>query len=87
MSERHKASRVRFVCMLADDASTREKLEVMSKFEAMLDDSRNTGVPGDLADQIDEHLEPGKFYRVTIQIEEITAGEFEREVGQGEPKD
>ena len=59
-----------FTITVFDDASVRKKITVMSLFEACLDDSRNTDVPNDLSDRLDEGLEFGKSYRVKISIEE-----------------
>lgn len=45
------------------------KLTVMSKWDAMLDDSRNP--ESDFAERIEEFLKLGKRYKVTIIFEEI----------------
>lgn len=56
---------------LFDDASVREKLKVMDKWDVMLDDSRNP--TSDLLERVDAVLELGKSYRIRIDvtIEEI----------------
>ena len=56
---------------LIDDESVRKKAEVMYKWDAMMDDSRNVSIPADLCEQIDEFLEFGKSYKIVIGIEEI----------------
>ncbi len=56
--------------ILHDDASVREKLTVMSMWEAMMDDARNVEPPysgADFAEQIEAIMELGKTYRVTIE--------------------
>ncbi len=50
---------------LFDDESTREKHKVMNKAEIMEDDSRND--TGDFGDRLDEFLQFGKKYKITIQ--------------------
>lgn len=54
---------------LHDDASNREKLTVMTKWYALMDDERNPG--DDWCDRIDAILELGKSYRLTIIVEEL----------------
>lgn len=58
-----------WVATLFDDASVHKKLEVMDKWSALLDDSRNAET--DMAEQVEEALQLGKTYRITIKIEEI----------------
>lgn len=48
---------------LFDDDSVREKLKVMNKWDAMMDDSRNSSYFGDEAEV---YLKEGKKYRVSI---------------------
>lgn len=55
---------------LFDDESVRKKLTVMTKFEAAMDDSRNTDMFQD--EDISAMLELGKTYQITIT--EITDG-------------
>lgn len=47
---------------LYNDDSVREKLTVMSKCDAMMDDARNP----DIEDLIEELLELGKTYKISI---------------------
>jgi hypothetical protein len=54
---------------LHDDAAVREKLTVMSKWEAMMDDARNRD-GDDVGDRVEALLVPGRTYRVTV--EEVT---------------
>jgi hypothetical protein len=49
-----------------DDESTREKLTVLDKIEAMVDDDRNWD-PEFYAELHGDFLEPGKRYRLTIE--------------------
>jgi hypothetical protein len=66
---------------LHDDAAVREKLTVMTKWEAMMDDGRNSGdIFGDLVEVM---LKPGKRYRVTVQ----TLGPIEPPVSNSKDKD
>lgn len=55
------------VLTLFDDPSTREKVTVMDKWEAMTDDERNPDFEG-----LDDFLEWGKKYRITV--EDVTEG-------------
>jgi len=52
---------------LFDDKSVREKIKVITKLEAALDDERNTDVPLDLAEQIDNMLQFEQTYKLTIE--------------------
>lgn len=56
---------------LYDDDSTREKLTVMSKWQAMVDDERNP--KSDFAEEIEAFLQPGKTYRLTMKFQEVDA--------------
>lgn len=58
------------VFKLFRDMSVREKLKVMTRWEAMLDDARNPDF--DWAEQIEKSLKLGKSYRVTLKIEEMS---------------
>lgn len=58
------AAAVSATLTLFDDAAVREKLKVMTRWEAMTDDARN---PADLADRVEALLAPGRTYRVTIE--------------------
>jgi len=53
---------------LRDDESTRKKLEVMGKWDAMTDDGRNRD---NLLESVDEFLKLGKRYRIILTITEI----------------
>lgn len=55
---------------LFDDESVREKVKVMEKYDAMLDDTRNP-IPHDIAGEIEKFLEFGKKYRFTFKVEEV----------------
>ena len=57
------------VYTLYDDASVRKKCRVMDKWEAMLDDSRNP--TDDFTERVEDLLQFGRSYRVTIVIEEV----------------
>lgn len=54
---------------LFDDASTRKKLTVMDKMDAISDDFRND-IP-DIAVEVETYLQLGKKYRFSLKIEEI----------------
>jgi hypothetical protein len=58
-----------FVAKLFDDESTRKKLEVMEKWNAIIDDERN-GCP-DMSEAVEQLLQLGKTYRFAFSIEEI----------------
>ena len=47
---------------LFDDASTRKKVTVMDKWDAMTDDARNPDFEG-----LEEFLRWGKRYRITLE--------------------
>jgi hypothetical protein len=57
------------VTALYDDASTRAKLAVMDKYDAMLDDGRNPTT--DFAERVETVLTPGRKYRVYCLIEDV----------------
>ena len=59
---------------LFDDESVKKKLDVMYKWDAIMDDSRNTEIPDDVAEQLDAVLELGKRYKISIKIEEVCDG-------------
>ena len=50
---------------LFDDESTREKYKVLGKVEITEDDARNN--LGDLGDRLEDFLQFGKSYKITIQ--------------------
>ena len=50
---------------LYNDASTHKKLEVMNKVDAMDDDFRN--YRPEVADQLEEFLQIGKTYEITVR--------------------
>ena len=58
------------VITLFDDDSVKEKLTVMTKWEAMMNDARNETVLD--GDKIDEFLQLGKTYKVTLIVEEFS---------------
>lgn len=58
---------------LFDDESVHEKLTVMDKFEAMVDDSRNNDNNYTKDNEaLEEFLQLGKSYKVTITYEEVS---------------
>lgn len=65
-----RATLLQVVAHLHDDASVREKLTVMSAWEALWDDAR-TITEEDWDVKASEALVPGKTYRITLTIEEI----------------
>jgi len=52
---------------LFDDDSVREKLTVMSKWEVVFDDARNTNIPNDITERIEDYLRLGESYRLTLE--------------------
>jgi len=50
------------IVKLYDDPSTRKKFTVMDKWDVIIDDARNPDFEG-----LDEFLEFGKTYRLTIE--------------------
>jgi hypothetical protein len=64
-----KRYRSSFNARLFNDESTRHKLQVMDKWNAMIDDARND--PPDVADEVEAFLKLGRTYLVTITIQEI----------------
>lgn len=56
---------------LFDDDSLKEKLKVMSKWDAMFDDSRNKQVPDNTDEQVDAFCQLGKKYNIKISLEEV----------------
>lgn len=52
---------------LFNDASVAEKLKVMSKMDAIFDDSRNEIIPDDIGETIEAFLTLGKTYKITIE--------------------
>lgn len=58
------------IMTLFDDESVREKLTVMSKWEAVCDDGRN---PRDelTEEKVNDFLVLGKTYKVTLTLEEM----------------
>ena len=50
---------------LFDDDSVKEKLRVMSKWDAMFDDSRNPDE--DFGERVENMFQLGKTYRITIE--------------------
>lgn len=75
VSSRTPAKRIDIVehATLFDDESTKEKLKVMSKWDAMFDDARNTPTVS-MDERADEFLESGKTYKITVSIEEVDSG-------------
>lgn len=65
------------VYTLHDDESVRKKLSVMSKWEAMTDDSRNP--EEDFEKTVEDFIKLGKSYRVIVQ--EVEVEDAGREVG------
>ncbi len=59
-----------WVFTLYDDESVRKKLEVMSKWDAVMDDSRNPET--DIMETIEAMLELGKRYKLSVYLEEIS---------------
>ncbi len=57
------------VTTLFDDESVRTKIMMMDKWEALFDDARNPTI--DMDGQVEEFLELGNKYRVTLIIEKI----------------
>ncbi len=55
---------------LYDDESVRKKLEVMDKWDALIDDGRNLHVT-DIVGPINEFLELGGTYKITLIIEKV----------------
>ena len=55
---------------LFDGEDTREKYTVMDKWDVMCDDSRNQE-DADIQQEMENFLEFGKRYRITLTIEEI----------------
>jgi len=55
---------------LFDGEDTREKYTVMDKWDVMCDDSRNQE-DADIQQEIENFLEFGKKYSITLTIEEI----------------
>jgi hypothetical protein len=67
------------VYKLFDDEGVNKKLEILSKYDTMLDDSRN---PLDfVGEEIDKLLEVGKCYRFKLYIEEVGEDQFVRNNG------
>jgi hypothetical protein len=64
-----KRYRSSFRTQLFDDESTRHKLRVMGKWDAMIDDERNPTPEVD--DEVEAFLKLGRTYLVTITIQEI----------------
>ena len=64
-----KRYRSSFNARLFNDKSTRHKLKVMGKWDAMFDDERNS-VP-EVDGEVEAFLKLGRTYRVTITIQEI----------------
>lgn len=58
-----------FELTLFDDASTREKHTAIDKWDIMGDDSRNPDCS--VSADLEEFLEWGKKYRVTLIVEEV----------------
>jgi len=54
---------------LFDDDSVKKKLEVMSKWDAIIDDERNQ--MDDIDGQVNQLLQLGKKYRFTLIVEVI----------------
>ena len=54
---------------LFDDASVRKKLEVMSKWEAFVDDARNPDA--EIEEAVSDLMQPGKRYKMTFVLEEM----------------
>jgi len=71
--DKKQMSRWDYYASLFDDASCRKKFEVMSKWEVMLDDSRN--VEPDIDGELDDILQFGRKYRVTMIVEDIGEAE------------
>jgi hypothetical protein len=55
---------------LHDDESVREKLTMMTKWDAIADDSRNE--TPDIAQKVEDFLELGKEYVFELVIQEVT---------------
>lgn len=69
MSEQSRVV-VEGVFKLFNDEGVKKKLEVMTKWEAMVDDIRNPGE--DWGDRINAVLSLGKSYKVRIVVEEVS---------------
>ena len=54
---------------LYDDESVKEKLKWMTKWDAMIDDSRNPEV--NIVEQVEDFLQLGKSYKITLKVDEI----------------
>jgi hypothetical protein len=57
------------ILSLFKDASVKEKLKVMDKWEVMFDDSRNPDI--NFNDEVEKFLKLGKKYRIQMSIEEV----------------
>lgn len=56
---------------LFDTPDVRKKASVMSKFEIMQDDSRNDPVGEHIIEQLENFLQFGKSYKITVLFEEV----------------
>ena len=57
------------VYKLYNDKSVKEKLKVMSRWDAMIDDARNP--ESDFVNRLDKMVKFGKSYRIKISVEEL----------------
>ena len=58
------SEKVETIWTLFDDESVRKKCTVMSKWDAMLDDSRN---PDNFGEDVEKFLEFGHKYKISIE--------------------